>query len=180
MFHKLKIWFSIQFFFYQISSNIYKRKECTTVGETDSKKSKKGEQIIFIYKNKFLLVVKKNITNLLPFFLSVEEKSCGSPSQQVYENDLASSQQAGLKYDFNTPKCNHSDKRHSMSISMSPGTPILEQGNPYQKLPDADKFAQGITEHLPFENLPDAVGTFEKMREVISDVQKKLNAIKNS
>lgn len=67
-----------------------------------------------------------------------------------------------------------------MSISMSPGTPILEQGNPYQSLPDADKFAKGITEHLPFENLPDAVGSFEKMRGVICNVQKKLNNIKNS
>ncbi|GFU26795.1 zinc finger CCHC domain-containing protein 8 [Nephila pilipes] len=64
------------------------------------------------------------------------------------------------------------------SISQSPGTPILEQGNCFQKLPELNKFAQGITDHLPFENLPDALGTFEKMRGILSDVQKKLQTIK--
>ncbi|GBM45992.1 Zinc finger CCHC domain-containing protein 8 [Araneus ventricosus] len=64
------------------------------------------------------------------------------------------------------------------SISQSPGTPILPQGNHFKKLPELDKFAQGITEHLPFENLPDSVGKYEKMRDVLSNVQKKLQTLK--
>ncbi|GFY37799.1 zinc finger CCHC domain-containing protein 8 [Trichonephila inaurata madagascariensis] len=75
--------------------------------------------------------------------------------------------------------CNSTPKQSlGTSLSQSPGTPILEQGNRFQKLPELNKFAQGITEHLPFENLPDALGTFEKMRGILSDVQKKLQTIK--
>lgn len=98
----------------------------------------------------------------------------------ISKNGSTSPGRSGELLEFKTPDSKQNNKRHSMSISMSPGTPVLEQGNPYQKLPDADKFAQGITEHLPFENLPDAVGTFEKMRGVISSVQKKLSSIKKS
>lgn len=107
---------------------------------------------------------------------NVEVKSC-SPCTNEDSKRKSSYQQSDLNFGFKTPDSKPSNKRHSMSISVSPGTPILEQGNPFQKLPDADKFAQGITEHLPFENLPDAVGSYEKMRGVISCVQQKLNCI---
>lgn len=96
---------------------------------------------------------------------------------KVTENDCTSPEHRGKTCDFKTPDSKQANKRHSMSLSMSPGTPVLGQGNPFCKLPNADKFAQGITEHLPFENLPDSIGTFEKMRGVISSVQKKLNDI---
>ncbi|KAG8187551.1 hypothetical protein JTE90_008437 [Oedothorax gibbosus] len=72
------------------------------------------------------------------------------------------------------------DQKLSISLSQSPGTPILKQGNPFEKLPAADKFAQGITDHLLFENLPESVGTFDKMRGILSDVQKKLQNIKKN
>lgn len=111
------------------------------------------------------------------FFLSLaEEPSSPVSKANVSNNNITSPGPS----DFKTPDNKQSNKRHSMSLSMSPGTPVLAQGNPYHKLPDSDKFAQGITKHLPFENLPDAVGTFEKMRGIISCVQKKLTDIKNS
>lgn len=71
------------------------------------------------------------------------------------------------------PVDHNTNDTQNMSLSMSLGTPIMAQGNPYNKLPDCDKFAQGITEHMPFENLPDSVGTFEKMRGVLNELHKK-------
>ncbi|GIX84062.1 zinc finger CCHC domain-containing protein 8 [Caerostris extrusa] len=78
--------------------------------------------------------------------------------------------------------CNGIPPQNSLrtSISKCPGTPILAQGNRFQKLPELDKFAEGITEHLPFENLPGALGKFEKMRCVLSDVQKKIQTLKKN
>lgn len=64
--------------------------------------------------------------------------------------------------------------RSSGSLSSTPGAAILDRGNPFTKLPDLTKFSKGITEHLPYENLPGAVGTFEKMRNILSCVRQKL------
>ncbi|CAL1262727.1 unnamed protein product [Larinioides sclopetarius] len=79
---------------------------------------------------------------------------------------------------LNTSNGTPLQKSLGTSISQSPGTPILPQENRFKKLPELDKFAEGITEHLPFENLPDSVGKYEKMRGVLSNVQKKLQTLK--
>lgn len=70
------------------------------------------------------------------------------------------------------------------SMSSSFGTPVLERSLsmgsntpssavPTGKgLPDANNFALGITEHLPFENLPKATGKYQQMKKVL-DKQRK-------
>ena len=63
---------------------------------------------------------------------------------------------------------------NSSSLSQSSGTPILEGGTPSSSgklLPAAAKFADGITEHLPFENLPNATGQFAKVRKIIKQTK---------
>ena len=61
------------------------------------------------------------------------------------------------------------DSRNS-SLSKTPGTPLPYRGD-VTCLPDADKFRNNVEEHIPFENLPDAVGTYEKMRKILTDVR---------
>ncbi|XP_035228232.1 zinc finger CCHC domain-containing protein 8-like [Stegodyphus dumicola] len=99
-----------------------------------------------------------------------------SCSSDIPENKFSSSENEET---ISSPRTPQTASSKSLSLSKSEGTPILEQGNPYNKLPDADKFAQGITEHLPFENLPDAVGKYEKMRGVLCSLQKKLHEIRS-
>ncbi|GFV39775.1 zinc finger CCHC domain-containing protein 8 [Trichonephila clavipes] len=103
--------------------------------------------------------------------VSSNESSSSSDSGRTNDDNDSFKQLSPESSMLKTPEsqsinsCNSTPNQSlGTSLSRSPGTPILEQGNRFQKLPELDKFAQGITEHLPFENLPDAVGTFEKMR----------------
>ncbi|CAG5135778.1 unnamed protein product, partial [Candidula unifasciata] len=59
----------------------------------------------------------------------------------------------------------------TISLSRDYGTPVLTREN--SGLPDATKFGQGIEEHIPFENLPNSTGTFEKMRNLIDTIRNK-------
>ena len=60
------------------------------------------------------------------------------------------------------------------SMSLSFGTPVLEGVTPIdgKNLPSADKFADGITEHIPFENLPNTTGRFAEVRRLIDSARK--------
>lgn len=58
---------------------------------------------------------------------------------------------------------------HSKSVSKDYGTPILK--GPVELLPDSSKFSEGIEDHIPYENLPDATGTYDKIRDLISKVR---------
>lgn len=41
------------------------------------------------------------------------------------------------------------------------------------KLPDSSKFGKDIEEHIPFENLPNSTGTFEKMKDLLDLIRNK-------
>ncbi|XP_064620304.1 zinc finger CCHC domain-containing protein 8-like [Lineus longissimus] len=64
---------------------------------------------------------------------------------------------------FSTPR--------SMSISREFGTPLGFDSD--QPLPAPEKFSSNITEHIPYENLPNATGMFEKMQNVVKKVRDK-------
>jgi len=54
-----------------------------------------------------------------------------------------------------------------------PGTPICEKFSPFGKLPKYDNFGKDMTEHIAFENLPNATGNWDKMRGVLKGVRGK-------
>ncbi|PVD31346.1 hypothetical protein C0Q70_06758 [Pomacea canaliculata] len=64
------------------------------------------------------------------------------------------------------------------SISKDYGTPIMIKNNSFKVLPTPEKFSQGIEDHIPFENLPDSVGTFEKMRNIFRHIRDKVKGKK--
>ena len=63
----------------------------------------------------------------------------------------------------------------TVSISKDYGTPILQKEGSAQKLPSDVAFQQGIEDHIPFENLPDATGTFNKMRNLLEKIKQKMS-----
>lgn len=68
---------------------------------------------------------------------------------------------------FSTPR--------SVSISKEFGTPLgFDSAKP---LPAPDKFSSNITEHIPYENLPNATGMFEKMQNVVKKVRDKYKTL---
>merc|ERR1712018_246907 len=54
-----------------------------------------------------------------------------------------------------------------------PGTPILEMFSPFSQLPQYNNFGKNMTEHIAFENLPNATGNWDKMRGVLKGVRDK-------
>ena len=66
----------------------------------------------------------------------------------------------------------------SLSISKDYGTPILKKSISVEQLPSDVAFKQGIEDHIPFENLPDSTGTYNKMRQLFDKIRQKLPARK--
>ncbi|KAK3609011.1 hypothetical protein CHS0354_019825 [Potamilus streckersoni] len=67
----------------------------------------------------------------------------------------------------------------SLSMSKEYGTPILHRANSYSSLPSNENFGAGIEEHIPYENLPDSTGTFNRMRGLIKRIRDKVGFRKN-
>ena len=59
----------------------------------------------------------------------------------------------------------------TLSISKEFGTPIVHREKAITALPDSTNFGKGIEDHIPFENLPDSTGTFDKMRTLIQKIR---------
>lgn len=56
--------------------------------------------------------------------------------------------------------------------SKEEGTPIVQMYSEFKDLPAQDKWMTNTTDHIMFENLPDATGKFEEMRELLKKVRK--------
>lgn len=63
------------------------------------------------------------------------------------------------------------------SMSYLVSTPVIQHSG-IEKLPSYERFSDGITEHLPFENLPNSVGVYEKMSDVMKSVKEKMATIR--
>lgn len=51
------------------------------------------------------------------------------------------------------------------------GTPLLKTSSPFGSLPTGDKWSAGVSDVIDFENLPDAVGAYKRLRGLISTVR---------
>lgn len=51
------------------------------------------------------------------------------------------------------------------------GTPLLKAVSPFASLPSGEKWSAGVTDMLDFENLPDAIGTYKRLRGLIHTVR---------
>lgn len=71
------------------------------------------------------------------------------------------------------------ENRLLASKEMVEGTPLLKSASPYDKLPEGDKWAVGVSDVINFENLPDSVGKYEKMKVLIKKVQTVVKQINN-
>ena len=56
------------------------------------------------------------------------------------------------------------------SLSVECSTPVLNMDT---GIPNAARFAECVSEHIPYENLPNATGTFARMRRVLKAVRSK-------
>lgn len=64
-------------------------------------------------------------------------------------------------------------ERYGGSINVSSGTPIFQKSVCDSKLPDASSFAAGILEPIPYENLPNCTGAFQRMQKILNEARSK-------
>lgn len=58
------------------------------------------------------------------------------------------------------------------SLRVHLGTPVqFPAGTSNDSLPDVTKWAEGITQHLPYENLPGATGSWDRIRSLVDKVR---------
>ncbi len=57
------------------------------------------------------------------------------------------------------------------------GTPVITPVSPFSNLPNSEKWREGVTDVLDFENLPESIGKYEKMRALLEKVRVKVKKI---
>lgn len=65
----------------------------------------------------------------------------------------------------------------SKSKCMMLGSPSLSHHSSYSKLPAYEQFSKNVSSHIPFENLPDSTGKYEKLKTVLKKVKDKINSL---
>lgn len=82
------------------------------------------------------------------------------PSPVAAQNCSTSSSNSST---VDTPK----SKTHKVTL----GTPMLLGFSKYTSLPPRENFAKGMTDYIPFENLPGTTGRYDKLRAVLQKVR---------
>lgn len=57
------------------------------------------------------------------------------------------------------------------------GTPVIKGVSPFNNLPNSEKWREGVSDVMDFENLPESVGKYEKMRTLLETVRVKVKKI---
>ncbi|CAH1801702.1 unnamed protein product [Owenia fusiformis] len=105
------------------------------------------------------------------------------PSDSEPESDTGTPVRFRSKSGMRTPQGQNTQNSFSStpssSISVDFGTPI-EKEQLEKLLPDSDNWKVGIIDHIPYENLPNATGTFQKMRGLLEKVRETVKEIEDS
>lgn len=59
------------------------------------------------------------------------------------------------------------------------GTPILKSKSRYSRLPKMDNFTKDVSPIINFENLPNSIGKYEQMTEVLQKVRNQMKNLQN-
>lgn len=71
------------------------------------------------------------------------------------------------------PKRHH--RSHSKGFQF--GVSIPESCTPFTALPDAKMWTVDVSDHINFDNLPDALGTWNKMKGLMTQVKKRMSEL---
>lgn len=115
-----------------------------------------------------------NVSVSLDECLTTEETSRQALPSSSHESTIAMESCSDSDFGENVVpmSCDFEQKKSNVyggSVDVTPGTPIMVESmfGP-NALPDASHFSSGMSEPLPYENLPNATGAFQKLREVLT------------
>ena len=61
------------------------------------------------------------------------------------------------------------------SVGKDYGTPVLHHKGSFISLPERANFSVGIQDHIPFENLPQSTGTYDRMRKLLVKIKQTIS-----
>lgn len=106
-----------------------------------------------------------------------QEDSEDSQLSQPSAADLAQSENScsgdGTGDEAQKTKRHH--RSHSKGFKL--GTMIPKSCTPYKCLPSSEKWTVDVSDHIVFDNLPDALGTWEKMKGIMGKVKSKMSVL---
>lgn len=106
-----------------------------------------------------------------------QEESEDSQLSSTSGADLAQSENScsgdGTSDEKSKTKRHH--RSHSKGFKL--GTVIPDSSTPYKSLPSAEKWTVDVSDHIVFDNLPDALGTWDKMKGIMGKVKRKMNLL---
>ncbi|XP_050527777.1 zinc finger CCHC domain-containing protein 8 homolog [Daktulosphaira vitifoliae] len=104
------------------------------------------------------------------------EKECENQNSSVISN-FENNEQVDSEKSLNSTSESPTKKQFSELKCEFVGTPVLKRFSSYENRPDHDKFSKGMVDIIDHENLPNATGTFSKLKEILKDVRKTLNSL---
>lgn len=126
--------------------------------------------------------VERNSPNSVSLDLPTEKTSCHalpSSSQGSRVSPEPRLDIGGSGEDCVMPVSSDFERKNSSayggSLDVTPGTPLVVVDTMVwsKGLPGASSFSSGMSEPLPFENLPNATGAFRKLRTVLAAARKR-------
>lgn len=106
-----------------------------------------------------------------------QEDSEDSQLSLASGTDLAQSENSfsGDGTSDETPKIKRHHRSHSKGFKL--GTMIPASCTPYKCLPTAEMWTVDVSDHIVFDNLPDALGTWDKMKGIVGKVKSKMKIL---
>ncbi|XP_030757909.1 zinc finger CCHC domain-containing protein 8 homolog [Sitophilus oryzae] len=146
-------------------------------------------------KNRVLEELKKS-TEVASWDLPSEENTVSSmPEKELIKTEDEVSQNEEINKEIEEESNSKTEEDDSKVNCISPvnfeiatksvtskiyGTPILKSTTPYNRLPNPDNFAKGVSQVIDFENLPNSTGKYEQMSGLIQKVRNTLKKINKS
>lgn len=97
---------------------------------------------------------------------------CVEPEESINDKSLSNSTTSGSG-SISTPL---SSKRKFGDVkSEILGTPVIKHFSSYENRPTHEHFSKGMVDLIDHENLPNAVGTYKKLNEILKDVRKTMS-----
>lgn len=118
---------------------------------------------------------------LLQALANANENSNSNSNDSVSGTATAEAKPADDECALDVTAANENDERSVVDSPSTPllrrarevvdGTPLLKAVSPFASIPTGDKWSVGVSDVIDFENLPDATGTYKRLRGLISTVR---------
>lgn len=117
--------------------------------------------------------------SLIEDIMALQDDSVLESSGVTDENGDSSKVDNGSPSTSDSPPATPRIGKRSLHTSKKTvrGTPVIQGVSPFNNLPNSENWAAGVSDVMDFENLPEYIGKYEKMRTLLGKVRAKVKKI---